>query len=101
RIFMNKRESRPTAGFPLVFMFLMMEQTNAGKGHNHSIFVTGINYQIISHRSTRLCDIFYTTLMCSLNVVAEREESIRSQRHTGHLIQPCSLLFSCEHFRLL
>ena len=37
--------------------------------------------------------------MRTLNIVAEREECIRTYCHIAHLIQPCTFLFSCEHFR--
>ena len=37
--------------------------------------------------------------MCTLNIVTEREERVRAQCHTGHLIQPCTLLLLGEYRR--
>lgn len=76
-----------------------MEQTDSCKCHCHAVFVTCSNYIIITHRSTWLCNISYTTLMCTLNIITEWEECIRTKRNTCQLVQPCSLLFSCKYFR--
>ena len=37
--------------------------------------------------------------MCTFNIICKREKRIRSQRNTCQLIQPCTLLFSCEYYR--
>ena len=37
--------------------------------------------------------------MCALDIVTEREESVGSQCHIGHLIQPCTLLLLGEYRR--
>ena len=59
-----------------VLCSLVMEQSDSCKCHYHSIFVAGFDYCIISHRATRLCDKFHTALMCSFNVITEREECV-------------------------
>ena len=53
-----------------------------------------------AYRSSRLSNISNTTFMCTFNIICKREKRIRSQRNTCQLIQPCTLLFSCEYFRL-
>ena len=62
--------------FILSVIFLVMEQSDSCKCHHHSIFVAGFDHCIISHRATRLCDKFHTALMCSFNVITEREECV-------------------------
>lgn len=62
--------------FSETIQILMMEQTDSGKGHHHSIFVTCFNYIIISYGSTRLRNEFYTTPVRTLNIITKREECI-------------------------
>ena len=54
----------------------MMEQTDSGKGHRHTIFIATLNNQIIPHRASRLSNIFYPAFSGTLNIIAEREEGI-------------------------
>ena len=81
--------------------FLVMEQSDSGKCHCHTIFIAGCNYILISYRSAWLSNIFHAALMSSFNIIAEREECIRSQGYISQLIQPCTFCLSCKHFRLL
>ena len=78
-----------------------MEQSDSCKCHCHTIFIAGCNYILISYRSAWLSNIFHAALMSSFNIVAEREECIRSQGYISQLIQPCTFCLSCKHFRLL
>ena len=77
----------------------MMEQTNAGKAHYHTILVAGIDNIVITNRSTWLSDILNARLMGTLDVVTEGEECIGAKAYIGILIQPCSLLFTGEDLR--
>ena len=78
----------------------MMEQTNAGKAHYHTILVAGIDNIVITNRSTWLSDILNARLMGTLDVVTEGEECIGAKAYIGILIQPCSLLFTGEIGRI-
>ena len=54
----------------------MMEQSDTDERHGDAILVAGGDDMIIPHTATGLCDILYTTLMGTLDIVAEGEESI-------------------------
>ena len=62
----------------LLYLFLVMEQTDTGKCHYHAVLVAGINNLIISYGAAWLCHIFYTAFMCSVNVISKWEEGIRT-----------------------
>ena len=78
-----------------------MEQTDACECHRHSVFIADFDHVVVTDRSARLCDIFYAALVCALDIVAEREEGVRSESHILHLVEPCALLFFREYRRLL
>ena len=40
----------------------MVEQTNTGECHRHSVFIAHIDHIVVTDRSTRLCDILYAAL---------------------------------------
>ena len=65
-----------------------------GEIHGDAILVACLDHQIVSDGSARLRDVLHPASMCSLYVVTEREESIRSQSDAVHFIQPFSLFFS-------
>ena len=79
----------------------MVEQSDTGKAHGHTVLVTGIDHIVIANGTARLCNIGYTALGCSLYVVPEREESIGAKAYTLQRCQILSLLCSWELFRLL
>ena len=66
---------------------LMVEQTDACKRHHHVIFIAACNNICITHGSTGLCDVFYTTLMSSFDIIGEGEECIASQSHILHFVK--------------
>ena len=78
-----------------------MEQTDACECHRHSVLIADFDHIVVTDRSARLCDIFYAALVCALDIVAEREEGVRSESHILHLVEPCALLLLCEYRRLL
>ena len=43
---------------------------------------------IISDAPARFCDIFHAAFLSTVNVVAEREERVRSERYIAVLVQP-------------
>ena len=59
-----------------ITLILVMEQTKARKAHCHAVSVAGINHILIPDRAARLCHIFYTATVCSVDIIAEWEESI-------------------------
>lgn len=52
----------------------MVEQTNTGECHRHSVFIAHIDHIVVTDRSTRLCDILYAALVGTFDIVAERED---------------------------
>ena len=60
----------------LLYLFLVMEQTDTGKCHYHVVFITAFDHQIIADRSARLCNVFYTAAVCSFNVITKWEKRI-------------------------
>ena len=56
----------------------MVEQTNTGECHRHSVFVAHIDHVVVTDRSTRLRDILYAALVGTFDIVAEREEGVRA-----------------------
>ena len=57
----------------------MVEQTDAGECHRHSVFIADIDHVVVTDRSTRLRDIFYAALVGAFDIVAEREEARQSR----------------------
>ena len=78
-----------------------MEQADTGECHCHSVFVAHIDHVVVTDRATRLCDILHAALVGTLNIITEREESVRAESHILHLVEPCALLLLCEYRRLL
>ena len=46
-----------------------MEKTETCKCHNHIVFVANVNNDLGTDWATWLCNIFYTTLGCSVDIV--------------------------------
>ena len=79
----------------------MMEQTHTCEGHGNAILVAGHNDMIIAYRATSLCNVLHTTLVGTLDIVAEGEESITAQAHLCVLGNPFLFLCQSQHLRLL
>ena len=54
----------------------MMEKSHSRKRHRYVVFITTINYNIISDRAAGLCNIRNTARIGSFNVVIKREKCI-------------------------
>ena len=78
----------------------VMEQPNAGKRHDHIVFIADGDDVIISKRPAGLRYVLHAALMSALDVVAKGEECIGTQRHSCHRVKPCPLLFLCKDIRL-
>lgn len=72
-----------TGGFP---WFLVVEETDSGEGHYHVVFVTTIDDCVVSYGTTWFCDVGYTALMGTFDVVGEWEEGIGAKGDTSHLV---------------
>ena len=55
---------------------LVMEDANVSKRHSDAVLVAGINNMIVTDTTACFCYLFNTTLVSTLNIVAEWEESI-------------------------
>ena len=57
----------------------MVEKTHSCECHNHTVFVSALDNEIVTDRSAGLCDVLNTALLCALDVIAEGEECIRAE----------------------
>ena len=73
----------------------MVEEADASEGHRDAVLVAGIDDMVVTNGTSCLCDIFYTALVCTFDVVAEGEERIATKTHFCVLCQPGCLL--CQH----
>ena len=55
---------------------LMMEQPHAGNGHNHIVFVAGLNDGVVPDGAPRLCHIGNPGKPAPFDGVAEGEEGV-------------------------
>lgn len=78
-----------------------MEEANVSKRHSDAVLVAGINNMIVTDTTACFCYVFNTTLMSTLNIVAEWEESITTYRYTLVLGNPSLLLLAGQWLRLL
>ena len=58
---------------------LMMEETQAGAGHNHAIAVAGLDHQVIPDGAAGLGDVGYTAPASAVDIIREGEEGITTQ----------------------
>ena len=56
----------------------MVEQPHAGEGHRDAVLVARFDHVVVTHGAASLRDVFHTTLVRPLDVVAEGEEGIRA-----------------------
>ena len=54
----------------------MMEQPYACECHCNAVFVTRVDYMVVTDGAACLCYIVYTALMCPFDIVAEGEEGV-------------------------
>ena len=74
----------------------MMEEAHARKCHRDAIFVASLYDIIVADTAACLCDIFHSTLVSALDVVAEREERVAAESHLRVLCEPSLLLLRGE-----
>ena len=54
----------------------MVEQSDTGERHSHIVLVAGLNNVVVSDRTAGLSNILNAGTLCSLDIVAEREERV-------------------------
>ena len=79
----------------------MMEEANVSKRHGDAVLIACIDNIIVTDATACFCYVFNTTLVSTLDVVAEWEESIATNAHTLVLRNPSLLLLAGQWFRLL
>ena len=79
---------------------LVVEETHMGECHGDAILVAGVDDMVVADATASLCDKLYTAAVGTLDVVAEGEESIRSQGHARVLGDPCLALLAGQRFGL-
>ena len=79
----------------------MMEEANVSKRHGDAVLIACIDNIIVTDATACFCNVFYTTLVSTLDVVAEWEESVATYRYTLVLGNPSLLLLAGQWLRLL
>ena len=77
----------------------MMEQTDSGEAHHHSVLITRFDHMIVSNGAARLRYISDAASVGPFYIVSKREERIRAKRHIRVLRQPRALFFLREYLR--
>ena len=79
----------------------MMEQPDAAERHRNAVLVAGVDHLCVADGAARLYNGGHAAAARALDVIAEREEGITAQAHTGHGIQPGALFLGGQRGRLL
>ena len=79
----------------------MMEQPDAAERHRNAVLVAGVDHLCVADGAARLYNGGHAAAARALDVIAEREEGITAQAHTGHGIQPGALFLDGQRGRLL
>ena len=80
-------------------MRLVVEQTNAGERQDHVVFVAGLDDVVVADGTARLRNILHAAAVRALDVVAEREKGVRTQRYAAQGIQPGALFRTGQRVR--
>ena len=64
--------------FMMINRILMVEQADAGECHGNTVLVASFDNMVVTYRTSGLCNIFYAALVSTFNVIAKREESVRT-----------------------
>ena len=63
-----------------------MEKSDSVESHHHVVPVGTFDYIVVTDTSARLGDHLYTAAVSTLDVVAKREESIRTEGNISILL---------------
>ena len=74
----------------------MVEEPNLGEGHGHTILIGGCDDLFVPVASPWLYHILHTMPRGLIQVVSEREESIRSESHPLELSEPFLFLLRIQ-----
>lgn len=66
----------------------MVEKTQVSMRERYFVFVARFDDFLIVVRTRRTADVFHAALHSSVDVVSEREESVGSEGHFIHLLDP-------------
>lgn len=75
----------------------MMEQADTSESHGDAIFVAGGDDMVVTYASSCLSNISDTALMGTFDVVAKREEGVRTEADARVLCDPRFLLLHRDH----
>lgn len=78
-----------------------MEESQVGVDHRDSVLIARINDNLIVVRARRTSDVLRTRLISAINVVAEREERVRTYRHARQLLYPRHFVCLLPESRLI
>ena len=71
----------------------MVEQSHAGKRHDHTVFVALFDNQVVPNGAARLGDVLDAGGSGPLDVVGEGEEGVGAQGHAVKLSEEFPLVF--------
>ena len=74
----------------------MMEQPQAGEGHDHAVFVRRFDHMIVPDGAARLHDVGNAALSGPLHIVPEGEEGVGTHGDAGLGGDPGFLFLSCQ-----
>ena len=75
----------------------MVEKAGMCEEQSHIVLIGCFDHAVVPYATSRFCHIFHSTLGGSVDVIPKGEECIGAKSYILHLIQPCSLLLSCEY----
>ena len=78
-----------------------MEQPDAAEGHRDVVLVAGVDDLLVADGAAGLDDGGHAGTAGALDVVAKREERIRTQRNAGDMAQVFLLFLGGQRSRLL
>ena len=70
----------------------MVEKAHTRECHHHSVSVRALDDEVVADGASGFCNVFNTRLLCSLDIVTDRDECIGSESYTVDSVEICSLL---------
>src|SRR5712692_11267345 len=75
---------------------LVMEQACLGECHEHAVIIASSDDLLVAQRATWLHDISYAVAGGAINIVAERDQAVGTERHTAQTLEPFLLLLRAQ-----
>ena len=76
----------------------MVEQTHSRECHRNIVFIAALNNDIVTNGTAGFRDVRNAALLCTFDVIGEREERVGTERNTGNGSKVIRRLFSGERF---